>query len=351
VNSSTRTDRIIGGAILFLLIVGCFLVLQPFLTDLLWAVVLAYSSWSLYVWLRARLGGWNNLAALLMTLLMVLIVLAPFAIAASAIADNGERIVAAAHDLLADLRNPPTWIANLPLVGPGIDEYWRNLTRDTEQLTEDVRAFAPTLRAMVINGGQAMGAGLLHLALAIFLTYFLFRGGEAAVVQLRSVMARLAGPQAERLLNVAGGTVRSVVYGILGTALAQGMLAAIGFAIAGVPGAPVLGLATFFLSIVPVGPPLVWIPAAIWLYTEGSVGWAIFVFLWGLVLVSGVDNILKPILISRGARMPFVMVFLGVLGGALAFGFIGVFLGPTLLAVAYRLLQEWSRAPQAGEPL
>jgi predicted PurR-regulated permease PerM len=349
-SANSRTDRIIGGAILFLLIVGCFLVLAPFLTDLLWAVVLAYTSWPLYVWLRRRLGGWNNLAALLMTLFMVVIVLAPFAIAASAIADNVDRIAELGHRFFEqELRQPPDWVAGLPVVGNAIAEYWLELVQDTDQLGESLRALTPTLRTFVLKVGQGMGAGLLHLALAVFFTFFLFRGAEGAVVQLRAVTWRLGGARAVRLLEVAGGTVQSVVYGILGTALAQGMLAAIGFAIAGVPGAPLLGLATFFLSIVPVGPPLIWLPAAIWVYAHGHTGWAIFVLLWGLLVVSGVDNILKPMLISRGTHMPFIMVFLGVLGGALAFGFIGVFLGPTLLAVAYRLLMEWSQIPDSKE--
>jgi predicted PurR-regulated permease PerM len=164
-----------------------------------------------------------------------------------------------------------------------------------------------------------------------------------------AVLNRLAGVRAQRLANVAGATVVSVVYGILGTALAQGLLAGIGFYIAGIPLAALLGLATFFLSIVPVGPPLVWIPAALWLYVQGSPGWAIFVLVWGLVVVSGVDNILKPMLISRGTQLPFVMVFLGVLGGALAFGLIGVFLGPTLLVVGNRLLHEWSQGGVSEE--
>ncbi|MGH8629630.1 MAG: AI-2E family transporter, partial [Burkholderiales bacterium] len=350
-NASLRTDQILGLGILALLLVGCFLVLQPFLTDLLWAAVLAYSSWPLYVRLRARLRG--VLAALLMTLAIVLVVLAPFAIAATAIVDNADRIVQLTHRLLDEgLPQPPAWVASLPVIGGGLDAYWRHPAEDAGSLSEALRRLTPLARSALVTGGQAMATGLLHLALSIFLAYFLFLYGEGAVAQLRAVMSRLAGLRAERLLSVAGGTVVSVVHGILGTALAQGLLAGIGFAVAGIPAAPLLGLLTFFLSIVPVGPPLVWIPAAIWLYLQGSTGWAIFVLAWGLVVVSGVDNIVKPMLISRGSHMPFVMVFLGVLGGAVAFGLIGVFLGPTLLALGYRMLLEWiqSRDERGFEP-
>jgi predicted PurR-regulated permease PerM len=152
---------------------------------------------------------------------------------------------------------------------------------------------------------------------------------------------------------VAGGTIRSVVYGILGTAFAQSILAAIGMWIAGVPGALLWAMLTFFLSVIPVGPPLVWGTATLWLLSQGSIGWAVFMGLWGFFGISGIDNIVKPYLISRGSHLPFILTLVGVLGGALAFGFIGVFLGPLLLALGYRLLQEWvstEPAPPARLP-
>src|SRR5262249_43304073 len=152
---------------------------------------------------------------------------------------------------------------------------------------------------------------------------------------------RIGGARGRQMLNVAGSTVKSVVYGILGTALAQGVVAGIGFLIAGVPGAALLALATFLLSVVPVGPPLIWLPAALWLYAQGSTGMAVFMFLWGLLAISMVDNVLKPVIISHGSNLPFMLVLLGVLGGAAAFGFVGIFLGPTLLAVGYRIVNEW----------
>jgi predicted PurR-regulated permease PerM len=196
----------------------------------------------------------------------------------------------------------------------------------------------------------AIGRGALEVVLSVFLTFFIFRDGAAVADRLTTGVGRIAGERGKHLLDVAGRTVRGVVYGILGTALVQGVMAAIGFVIAGVPGAALLGLLTFFLSPIPVGPPLVWIPAVIWLYTQGSTGWAIFMLIWGMA-VSSVDNIVKPWLISQGSNMPFIVVFFGVIGGALAFGVVGVFLGPTLLAVSYRIIEEWSMVPPAaGQP-
>lgn len=137
-----------------------------------------------------------------------------------------------------------------------------------------------------------------------------------------------------------------MVNGVIGTAAAQGLLALIGFWIAGVPGAIVLGLVTFALSLIPMGPPLVWVPAAAWLFWHGEYGYGVFLVIWGFFVISGVDNVLKPYLISRGGNLPLVVVLLGVFGGILAFGFMGLFLGPTLLAVAYSLISDWIGAPQ-----
>jgi predicted PurR-regulated permease PerM len=155
-------------------------------------------------------------------------------------------------------------------------------------------------------------------------------------------MERLAGIHAENMLVIIDNTVRGVTYGLLGTALAQGFVATIGFAIAGVPAVMLLGVATFLLSLIPIGPPLIWGGAAIWLFNQGDTGWGIFMLLWGFFLISSVDNIIKPLLISRGSSLPFLLVMLGVMGGVLAFGFVGIFIGPTLLAVGFSLVRKWT---------
>jgi predicted PurR-regulated permease PerM len=146
------------------------------------------------------------------------------------------------------------------------------------------------------------------------------------------------------LVDLAISTVRGVVYGILGSLLAQGILAGVGFLVAGVPGAFLLGFLTLFLALIPGGPALLWLPASLWLYQQGATGWAIFLALWGLLVVSTADNIVKPYFIGRGSDLPFILVLLGVLGGAIAFGVIGIFLGPTLLAVGYTVVRDWALA-------
>ena len=151
---------------------------------------------------------------------------------------------------------------------------------------------------------------------------------------------------------MAGDTIISVVYGSIGTALAQGLLATVGFWIVGRRKPLLLGIAVFFMSLIPSGPPLIWLPVGIWLLYQGQYGYGIFMALWGTFVVSGVDNFLKPYLISRGTNLPLLLVFLGVIGGMLAFGFLGIFLGPTLLAVGFALLREWGvrDAPETPVP-
>jgi predicted PurR-regulated permease PerM len=200
------------------------------------------------------------------------------------------------------------------------------------------------MRGYALAGGAALGLGIVQLTLSVLIAFFLYRDGDALAARLRGAVGRIAGERGQHLVGVAGSTMRGVVYGILGTAIAQGVVAGIGFWIAGVPAAPLLGLATFVLSPVPIGPPLVWFPAALWLFSHGSTGWGIFMLIWGVAVVSSVDNVIKPMIISRGSNLPFILVLLGVLGGVVAFGFIGVFLGPTLLAIGFALLQDWSAA-------
>lgn len=345
------TDRMLGLGALAVLMAGCLLVLFPFVTALLLAVILTFSTWPLYLRLRNAVGGRNTVAAALMTLAASLFLLAPFVIVAVGLADNAAELMEALHGVFeGGLPDSPAWVKALPLVGERMDAYWRSLAHDDSQLIEEMKNLIPPAREAFVKAGGYLVAGVLQLALSVLVAFFLFRDGDAAAARVRDAASRVAGPDSRHLLDVAGKTVNSVVYGILGTGLAQGMLAGIGFLIAGVPGATLLGLVTFFLSVVPVGPPLIWGSATIWLFYQGSVGLAIFMGLWGLLVISLVDNFLKPIIISRGSHQPFILVFLGVLGGVLTFGFIGVFLGPTLLAVGYQVLNEWMRRAKPQEP-
>lgn len=182
--------------------------------------------------------------------------------------------------------------------------------------------------------------GVFQLAMSVLIAFFLYRDGEGIVAQLREGFRRISGDYSQHLMDVAKTTVQSVVYGIIGTAVVQSVTAGIGFGIAGVPSPVLLALFTFFLSFIPAGPVIVWLSASIWLFSGGHTGWGIFMLVYGVCVISSIDNIVKPYIISRGSKLPFVVMFIGILGGIATFGLIGVFLGPTLLTVGYSLTKE-----------
>jgi len=338
-----QIDRILTMVVLALLLVGCFLVLSPFLTAIVWALILCATIWPFFIHLRHRLKGRSGIAALLIVLLMAVTVLAPFVIVGMTIADNAEAISERVQDFLkTGPPPPPAWVSSIPIIGDWAATTWGSFAHDSGRLFEAARQFIEPIRKVLYAGGATLLGGVLQLALSIFIAFFFLRDGDALLTRAHAAVERIAPLHGGRLAIVAATTVRGVVLGILGTALAQGVLMAIGLWFAGFKAAPLLGLVTFFLSPVPIGPPLVWIPAGILMIIQGDTGWGIFLFAWGALVVSSVDNFLKPMIISRGSALPFVLVLLGVLGGAIAFGFVGVFLGPVLLAVGYALIKEWA---------
>lgn len=346
-----RLEPLTRVAAVVLLVMGCLLVLQPFVTALLCAAIVCFSTWSIYEWVLLRVGGRASFAALIMTLMLMLIFVLPVAFLALTLADTATPAVEWLRDTFArGLPPPPDSIKDLPLVGDYLDSAWRELADSRAKFAEAVKKIAPPAQQGFFKAGLLLGEGVIQLSFAVFIAFFLYRDGEALVAATREAMRRLAGKLAPGLLETVGGTVQGVVYGLVGTAIAQGIVAVIGFALAGVPGALLLGFLTFALSMVPIGPPLIWGGAAVWLLAQDQTGWAIFMAIYGFVVISGIDNVIKPLLISRGSSLPFALIFLGVMGGVYAFGFVGIFLGPTLLAVGLSLLEQWLKPREAVAP-
>ncbi|MGH7780152.1 MAG: AI-2E family transporter [Candidatus Binataceae bacterium] len=337
----------IGLAAVGLLILACIVILLPFVSAIVWSVILCVSTWPLYKRLETATRGRAALSSILMVLMLAIVIVGPFVIVGASLASNVSEVVTALRRYSSDgPPMPPAWVATIPLIGARANDYWMDLSLSSATRVEEFTKLLPAAKTLVVTVGGALAAGILELILSLVIAFFVYRDGGAALGHANAVLDRLGGAEARRLLDTAGETVRAVVYGILGTALIQGTLGAIGFWIAGVPGAVFLGFCTFVLATVPVGPPLIWIPAALWLYHLGHLGWAIFMLAWGGLVVSGSDNFVRPMLISRGGPTPLILVMLGVLGGAVAFGFIGIFLGPTLLAVGYSMLTNWAPAPK-----
>jgi predicted PurR-regulated permease PerM len=336
-------------ATIALLALGCVYVLRPFLAAMLFAAAVVISSWPMYQRLLQRMGGRRWLAALTMTLTLTLLVIIPLSLVAYNLADNVghayEQVTAA---MARGQLLPPKWVREVPLAGPWLDQYLRRLVASRDTMMDFAQRMMEPARHFLLAGGIMLGTGVVQMSLAAFVSFFFFRDGDALLRVISVAMNKVIGENAASVAEVVSQTVRGVMYGVLGTALAQALVAAIGFAIAGVPAVPLLSVLVFVASIAPIGPPVVWLGAALWLFTRGEVGWGIFMLVWGALVISSVDNVVRPMLISRGSSLPFLLTLLGVLGGVIAFGFVGIFIGPTLLAVGYSLISDWTGTPDVA---
>jgi predicted PurR-regulated permease PerM len=343
---STRFEQHARVAGIALLVIGSFLVIRPFLAALLFAAVLCLSTWPAFRWLKIRLGGRSALAALLFALGMLVAIALPVALAAYSLITHSAQTIDFVRGLLdrgsAEL---PSWLTGIPLAGAWIDEYWHRLVGSREEIVALGRRLAEPAKGLLFAAGASAGEGVLQILLAIFVAFFLYRDGENVALMVRTGMTRLAGgDRGDSVLATAQSAVRGVVYGLIGTAIAQAAVALLGFLVAGVPAALLLAALTFVLSLVPMGPVFIWGGAAAWLYFQGESGWAMFMAAYGTLVISSVDNFVKPILMSRAGGLSMLLVVLGVFGGAIAFGFIGIFVGPALLAVAWSLVNAWLEA-------
>lgn len=335
------------------LAVGCAVVLRPFISAILWAAVLAYTTWPMLLRVEGWMRGRRSLAAFTMTTLIALVLVLPFVVVGITLAENVSR----AEELFRFLQGglpveAPEWTRRLPWIGPALERAWPGFAQDTGEISKALKAAGSGAGKWFLTHSLDFGKGIMQLALSVVIVFVFYRDGERMTARIAAGAHRIAGDVSQRLLSVAGSTVRSVVYGIIGTALTQAILAALGFWAAGVPSPFLLGLLTFLLALIPAGPPFVWVPAALWLFHEGQAGWGVFMAAWGFFVISGIDNLVRPYLISRDSNLPFIIVLLGALGGIFTFGFIGLFLGPVLLAVGYALIREFtaSHKPQESSP-
>lgn len=340
--AADRYDTLAQVVLVVALMLGCWLVLKPFMVTITFAMVIAASTWPAFRWLCDRMGGRSGRAALIACTLITLTLVVPVALAFNSAADGLQWLLGLLHERLADHAfDAPAWLTRIPLIGDSLRDYWTRLASSREELLGLVRNFAGPAREFGLKAITALGSGLVQIMLAIFVLFFFYRDGSRFAAYFRHGGERIFGTLGRDLIRTAQQTVFAVVIGMLGTALAQALVAAIGFLIAGVPGPMLLSSLVFLFSMVPVGPPLVWGGAAIWLHNHGETGWAIFMVIYGLLVISSVDNFIKPLLIARTSQLSLLVAVLGVFGGVLAFGLVGLFIGPTLLALAISLVQRW----------
>lgn len=345
---ASYVEKALGLILLLVLAVGCILVLKPFLTAILLAVILCVSAWGVFRRIEGLLGGRQAPAAFLMTLMTTGLLVLPLLALGANLADDVARLTATVRSTIDQGLPPPNWLGRVPLIGVEAERVWTQVSQQGAELGPTLAPYVRPLREWALHQGASLLSGTLQVVFGIILAFFLYRDGAYVESRLEWAMTRLGGWRAQRVLQTAGMTIVSVVTWVLGTALVQGILMGVSFWLAGVPGAIVLGAVGVVLTLVPMGLLLLWVPAALWLMSSGHTGWAVFVMAWNGLFVGSLDNVLRPYLISRGVRMPMVLIFLGVLGGLVAFGIVGVFLGPVLLAVAHTLFQDWGRASETA---
>jgi predicted PurR-regulated permease PerM len=343
--SSVRQDltRTTLAVICILLLIGTTLwVLRPFLAAGVWAAMLVVSTWPLLKSLQARLGNRRAPAVAFMTAALLLLLLLPLWAAIDTISKHADQVTALAKTV-ADSGLPPLpdWVEGVPVVGAKIAAAWANAAQaGADGLVARLAPHASEAVKWLLGQVGSVGGLLVHFLLVVILSAILYADGETAARAVRRFGRRLAAERGENSVVLAGQAIRAVALGVGATAVVQTLLGGLGLAVAGVPFAGFLSALMLMLCIAQLGPALVLFPAVAWMYWSGQGAWGTALLVWSVV-VSALDNVLRPVLIKRGADLPLLLIFAGVIGGLLGFGLIGIFVGPVVLAVTYTLLDAW----------
>jgi predicted PurR-regulated permease PerM len=322
------------------LIGWCFMIAQPFLVPIIWGAIIAVTVFHGYEMLEAALGGRRVMAAVLVTLFMLVMLVVPSVLLGDSLVSGVSKLMGSFQSGDFSIPPPPDTVARWPLIGEPIARAW---TLASEDLGEALRQASPLLKRFgtwLLNAAEGAGIALLQFVLAIFISGAFLANAEAAGRMTRAIARRLAGERGVILASVAEHTIRSVASGILGVAVIQALLAGLGFLVAGVPAAGLLTLICLLSGVIQLGVVIVLIPVVIYLFSTAETTTAVGFLIWAL-MVAPVDNILKPILLGRGVDVPMLVIFVGAIGGFLSSGIIGLFLGAVVLALGYKLFLTW----------
>jgi predicted PurR-regulated permease PerM len=336
--------RITFAVLALALLIGASLwVLQPFLGPTIWATMVVVATWPLMLRVQGWLGGRRALAVTVMTLLLLLLFVVPLTMAIFTIVKNADQLVAWAK-LITSYRLStiaPAWLSGLPVIGGALAGLWEQaVAAGLDGLLERLAPYTGNLTKWFVAEAGGIGFLLLQFLMTVIIAAILYAGGEGAANHVRRFAHRLAGERGASTVKLAGDAIRGVALGVGVTALVQAVLGGIALAIVDIPFAGLLSAVMFMLCIAQVGPSPVLVPAVIWVFYSGQIGWGIFLLVC-TVVITLMDNVLRPMLIRLGADLPLLLIFAGVIGGLVAFGLVGIFVGPVVLAVAYMLLDSW----------
>jgi predicted PurR-regulated permease PerM len=340
--TTTPTLRTLAvAALLLAVLVLTFSVLEPFLVPFIWGGILAYVSWPLHRKLLALLKGRGVLAALCTTLLVTLIIGVPVVWLLFVLRTEAVGAYTQVQLFLASDPKLPPALRDLPAVGPWLGEKLQQLAADPAALKQQLLSLIEESSLEVSRVVGGVGRNVAKLFFAVLSMFFLLRDGPRVFAEVRSVLESFFGPRVRDYLEAVGATTQAVVYALILGAIAQGVVAGLGYWLFGVKAPALMGAVTALIALVPFGAPVIWGSLSVWLLLTGNMWSGVGLLLWGLLLVSWMDNIVRPLVISNATRMPFLLVVFGVLGGVLAFGLVGLFIGPVLLAVSLALWREW----------
>lgn len=346
------TYRGVRLALLLLLSVSAFLILRPFVVPIIWGAIIVIATWPANAALRSRFRRFPEaLAALLLTFLLVggmALILLPISIE---IGGEVRRSTAYLRDYTQPGSESMEYLAEkasvLPLVGPRLESMLSGETAIQRQVLSLAARYQTLMVDVLSSAARGMGSLLFHLIVTLFCCYFLYRHGDRLGAQIQRAAFKLGGEGFVGLVRTAADTTIGVMHGLVLTALVQGVLAGVGFSVAGAPVPALLGLATLVLSLIPFGPPLLYLPVSLYLYLQGQPWYvASGLALWGVLVVSMADNLLRPLFISQTTRMPVLLAVFGVIGGLLQLGLVGVFIGPVVLALAQTVWLAFASAPR-----
>ena len=349
------TRTVFAVLIIGALIAASVWILRPFLAATIWSTMIVVTTWPILRALQSRLWGKRWLATTIMTAALLLVFVAPFSAAIGTIVANAGEIVDWTNQFShVKLPPPPEFVEKIPVVGGKAAKVWRDYAdKGSEELAEIIRPYAVRVASWFVAEVGNFGLVTIQFLLTVVISAIFYMTGEHAARWVRRFGRRLAGERGDQVVRLAGQAIRGVALGVVVTALVQSVLGGIGLAIAGVPFAAMLTAVMFMLALAQIGPLPVLLGALVWLWWQGNTGWFVALLIW-TIAVGSLDNILRPILIKKGADLPLLLIFAGVIGGLLAFGLLGLFVGPVLLAVAYTLLDAWVKeasdadAPEGG---
>jgi len=324
------------------LIIGSAWTLLPFLSALVWATTIAVATWPALIRLQRLVWGRRSLAVVIMTLVVLMVLVVPLAVAISMLIDAAHRSPTVLQSFLTQgLGPPPEWIADIPGVGVPLTERWQAIAAGgPDALAALLQPHSRAAAAWAIAATGGLGSTLVMILLTVVLLAILYTNGETAAGGVLAFAHRLGGDAGERTVVLAGQAIRSVALGVIVTALIQATLAGLGLWFCGVPHAGLLTAMAFLLGVAQLGPLPVLAPAVAWLYWTGNSGWATALLVWSVPVLT-LDNVVRPVLIRRGVQLPLLLIIAGVIGGLIGFGVVGLFVGPVVLAATYTLAKDW----------